>query len=691
MSYSLRILLPLVITIVLTGGLHAQDWPRYVRLYMKDKGTPSRALRPGDPMYALATAHLSQRALTRRAKVLPPDSIVTTDDLPLYQPYTDLIEATGAIIVQRSRWLNSVMVYTDSATYVDRLAVLPFLDSARIMRQRRLPSVPFDKPTISSNSGPGSPPWIASSSCITEHYGFSDLQNRTIGIDAAHEIGIAGDGVVVGILDAGFNHQRPRSLRNASVIAEHDFVFNDDNAADEEGENGAESHGTDVMSLIGAMLRDTLVGGAPQVRFILAKTEDIRSERNVEEDNFVAGLEWIESLGADVANASLGYTTFDAPEAGHAYEDLNGHTAFASRGVNRCVRLGVVCVMAAGNEAGKYNYVSVPAEADSAIAAAAVDSAGNVASFSSRGFTGRARIKPDMAALGVRNWVADHSDSIRLKQGQGTSYASPLVTSAVALILSARPALTPFEVRSLLARTASRADSPDTAIGYGIINVGRALKELSQTLPVVGMPIAVLDDDALMITAWSEYGAVVEPSGPPTDNDTYLRLRISRPGIAGVLVATTPQPRSGLGRWIFPRTVNGHRLEQGDSITLTFEAVRSPDSIRSYTLRLSDGVSLPASTLCFSPIGTSPGVSTAVPNPFTASTSIEFSTTRRATVTLAVYNTLGQEIARLIDRREMDPGVHRELFVPNALAAGAYYYTLQIGDDVSSGEMIYFP
>ncbi len=691
MSYSLRLLLLLVATIALTGGLHAQDWPRYVRLYMKDKGTPARALRPDDPMYGLATAHLSGRALTRRAKVLPPDSIVTTDDLPLYGPYTDLIEATGAVIVQRSRWLNSVMVYTDSVTYADKLLQLPFLDSARIMRQRRSPSVPFDKPTISSNTGPGTPPWIASSSCITEHYGFSDLQNRTIGIDAAHEIGIAGDGVVVGILDAGFNHRRHRSLRSATVIAEHDFVFNDGNTADEEGENGAESHGTDVMSLIGAMLRDTLVGGAPQARFILAKTEDIRSERNVEEDNFVAGLEWIESLGADVANASLGYTTFDAPEAGHAYEDLNGHTAFASRGVNHCVRLGVVCVMAAGNEAGRYNYVSVPAEADSAIAAAAVDSAGNVALFSSRGFPGRDRIKPDMAALGVRNWVADHSDSIRLKQGQGTSYASPLVTSAVALLLSARPALTPFEVRSLLARTASRALSPDTAVGYGIINVGRALRELSRTLPVVGMPVALLDDDALMITAWSEYGAIIEPSGPPTDDDTYLRLRLSRPGIAGALVATTPQPMSGLGRWIFPRTINGHRLERGDSITLTFEALRTPDSIRSYTLRLSDGISLPASTLCFSPLSTGPGVSTAVPNPFTASTSIEFSTTRRAPVTLAVYNTLGQEVARLINGREIDPGIYRELFVPNALAAGAYYYTLQIGDEVSSGQMIYLP
>ena len=55
----------------------------------------------------------------------------------------------------------------------------------------------------------------------------------------------------------------------------------------------------------------------------------------------------MEAQGVDVTNTSLGYTTFDPPETGHSYEELNGHTAFGSRGVNHAVQLGVTCVLAA--------------------------------------------------------------------------------------------------------------------------------------------------------------------------------------------------------------------------------------------------------------------------------------------------------------------------------------------------------
>ncbi|GIS32010.1 MAG: hypothetical protein Ct9H90mP3_8060 [Flammeovirgaceae bacterium] len=40
-----------------------------------------------------------------------------------------------------------------------------------------------------------------------------------------------------------------------------------------------------------------------------------------EEDNYVAALEWGESLGADIACASLGYLDW------YSYEDLDGNSA----------------------------------------------------------------------------------------------------------------------------------------------------------------------------------------------------------------------------------------------------------------------------------------------------------------------------------------------------------------------------
>jgi hypothetical protein len=72
-------------------------------------------------------------------------------------------------------------------------------------------------------------------------------------------------------------------------------------------------------------------------------------------------------------------------------------------------------------------------------------------------------------------------------------------------------------------------------------------------------------------------------------------------------------------------------------------------------------------------------------------TSIQFQINERAPVTLAIYNALGDEVARLIDGATLDPGIYRVPFVPSALAAGAYYYTLRTGDDVTSGARVYIP
>src|SRR6185295_17492130 len=131
----------------------------------------------------------------------------------------------------------------------------------------------------------------------------TETQNRQVAIDRAHRLGIAGEGVLVGVLDAGFHWRDHVALRNLDVVAEYDLVFNDSNTANTPGEDppelNAEYHGTMVTSMIGGYWERHLVGGAPHASFIFAKTEDVRSERNVEEDNYVAGLEWLESQGVD--------------------------------------------------------------------------------------------------------------------------------------------------------------------------------------------------------------------------------------------------------------------------------------------------------------------------------------------------------------------------------------------------------
>ncbi|MBA4312250.1 MAG: hypothetical protein C0417_06440 [Chlorobiaceae bacterium] len=78
------------------------------------------------------------------------------------------------------------------------------------------------------------------------------------------------------------------------------------------------------------------------------------------------------------------------------------------------------------------------------------------------------------------------------------------------------------------------------------------------------------------------------------------------------------------------------------------------------------------------------------PNPFNPSTIIEFYLPYESFVTLRIYNAIGQEVATLLDRQDMDYGNQEvELSAISAnLASGVYYYRIvaeTIGDDENLG------
>jgi len=688
--------------IVLTDRLAAQDSLRYFRIYLKDKGTTSRTLLPSDPMYPAATAHLTPRALARRAKVLPPDSLVSTDDLPIYPSYLAAVAASGAEVAETSRWFNTIMVRTDSTTYLSLLK-LPFVDSVRVVATNKTVANPFPKPTPSLSYSFQETPSASPTGCLDGLYGLAATQNKLIGMDYAHRLGIAGEGILVGILDAGFGWRKHATLVDADVIAEHDFVYDDDTTSDQGDEPSAEYHGTTVMSCIGGYWEGTFVGGAPHVSFVLGRTEDIRSERNIEEDHYVAALEWMEALGVDVTNASLGYTVFDPPEQSHPYSDLNGHTAFASQGINHCVRLGVVCVNAAGNDfLSGYKYVGVPAEADSAIAVAAVDSNGVIASFSSRGFRGNGRLKPDLAAMGVRVYGADRRDSTTITAAQGTSLASPLAAAAVALVLSARPDLTPYQVRTLLTSTATHAASPDTAYGYGVIDLERAFRKLSSEQPLVGFPRVLNYNNlggtypdnltGLSVWAWIEYPLGDEPA-TAASNPRAIELT-ARFGNGQTESAIENAPTSGLIQWRLNEPT-ATTLLQNDSIHLTITRKVDGKVLRKASLELGEGdaFAMPLSTVCAEPQydNTTVSISPATPNPFRDHTLLTFWLPGPTTATIDIYNELGERVMRALDHETLSEGYHTTEFHAEGLPSGAYYALLRTDVGTTSRQIIYFP
>jgi hypothetical protein len=80
------------------------------------------------------------------------------------------------------------------------------------------------------------------------------------------------------------------------------------------------------------------------------------------------------------------------------------------------------------------------------------------------------------------------------------------------------------------------------------------------------------------------------------------------------------------------------------------------------------------------------GLSQNFPNPFKHSTTINYQLTENGPVSLKVYNSIGQEVAVLVDS-DQGEGAHTVQFNAEGLAGGMYYCTLMFNGQVQSRKM----
>jgi hypothetical protein len=230
------------------------------------------------------------------------------------------------------------------------------------------------------------------------------------------------------------------------------------------------------MSALAGLKEGMLVGPAFNAALYLAKTEVNGSETPVEEDYWAEGIEWLESRGVSVASSSLAYSMWD-DSTGYSWAngDFDGQTAVTTRAAARAARLGMVVVTAMGNEGNTPGTLLAPSDADSIISVGSITMDNVVSSFSSNGPTNDGRIKPDIVTPGSGVRCATTAGPSSYTRATGTSLATPLAAGVATLVRSARPELTPLEVREALRATADNAGAPDNSRGWGKVDAWRAL------------------------------------------------------------------------------------------------------------------------------------------------------------------------------------------------------------------------
>lgn len=461
-------------SIVLSQTKEKESKSKYWIIF-KDKGVykPNIEIKPGSDAEKVGLNLLTERAIKRRLKVLPPEKLIDFMDLPLNESYINKIISEKIDIIAKSRWLNGVSAYLTKSE-IEKIKKTGIVSHFRIV-DKMIPAE-FNEEILEVHNS------IKDSAKYKFDYGNSLKQMEMVNVPLLHKMGFSGEGVMITSLDDGFDWKNHEALKDLKITFEYDFINEDNNTAPELNQKYFDTptqggHGTATLSAMSGFMPGKLIGPAFNSEIILAKSEYVPTETPMEEDFWLEACEWAEALGTDIITSSLIYRNYDEEykDNSYKYEMLNGDVPIATFAGDRCTYLGVAVFQAMGN----YNQTIEPslgsaADGDSVISVGAVMFNGMPANFTSNGPNSKGQIKPDISAPGVSIYVARLNP---LKNGKslyeysnGTSFSTPISAGIAALILEAHPELTPMQLRDALRMTASQSGKPDNVLGWGIVN-----------------------------------------------------------------------------------------------------------------------------------------------------------------------------------------------------------------------------
>lgn len=332
-----------------------------------------------------------------------------------------------------------------------------------------------------------------------EVQGLLDIASPTVKAPECQRQGYTGEGITAAILDTGVYPHPDLVQPKNRIIGFKDFINGINKPYDDNG------HGTHVagdMAGNGLSSQGKYTGIAPNVNLVVAKV--LNNEGNGSTSDIVAGMQWVvdnkNKYGIRILSLSLG----SAPSPLSTIDPM-------LMAVKSVWNSGIVVVAAAGNSGPKEGTIVSPGISPIIITVGAADDKGTVsanddivAPFSSRGVYRKCKNidKPDVVAPGVNitSLAADttylpsaaidmHESSHEVavarkgkqnniaKKGEyktmsGTSFATPIVSGAIALLLQKNPKLTPDDVKNIVLASAIKLkDQPKTAQGKGMINI----------------------------------------------------------------------------------------------------------------------------------------------------------------------------------------------------------------------------
>uniref|UniRef100_A0A831UC67 Peptidase S8/S53 domain-containing protein n=1 Tax=Geobacter metallireducens TaxID=28232 RepID=A0A831UC67_GEOME len=353
----------------------------------------------------------------------------------------------------RQLWIINSIAATLPSGLIQELATVPGVEAVTLDAVIRLP--------VTTREGTATPEWNIDAINAPELW----------------ELGYTGQGVVVANMDSGVDPNHPdlqgrwRGSANSwfDPYGEHPLPY------DRTG------HGTQTMGLmVGGNSGGTAIGVAPGATWIAAKIYNDEGEASFSAIH--ESFQWLLDPDGNPA-------TDDAPDVVNiswGIQDANhGCIKEFEPDVQALKAAGILLSFAAGNDGPAPSTSVSPANYPDSIAVGAVDATRTIILSSSRGPSACGGTYPTFAAPGVNVRTTDIYLGIpgAYATVSGTSFASPHVAGAMALLRNAFPDMTVPEMEFFLKKTAIDLGPPgvDDSYGFGLPDVAGAYSAFLQS------------------------------------------------------------------------------------------------------------------------------------------------------------------------------------------------------------------